>query len=58
MSITSLLSIEKTKKECLVLVRGVNCFGVILSSSSHITGCRLDRWEDLMVYMVRVIGNS
>ena len=33
-------------------------FGVIVRSSSHITECRLDRWEDLMVYMVRVIGNS
>ena len=58
MSIMSLMSIEKTRKECFVLVGGVNCFGVIVLSSSHITGCRLDRWEDLMGYMVRVIGNS
>ena len=58
MSIMSLLSIEKTRKECFVLVGGVNCFGVIVRSSSQITGCRLDRWEDLMEYMVRVIGNS
>ena len=58
MSIMSLLSIEKTKKEYFVLVGGVNCFGVIVLSSSHITGRRLDRWEDLMEYMVRVIGNS
>ena len=54
MSIMSLLSIEETRKECFVLVGGVNCFGVIVRSSSHITGCRLDRWEDLMEYMVRV----
>ena len=33
-------------------------FGVIVRLSSHITGCRLDRWEDLMEYMVRVTGNS
>ena len=43
MSIMSLLSIEKTKKEYFVLVGGVNCFGVIVLSSSHITGRRLDR---------------
>ena len=54
----NLLSIEKTRKECFVLVEGVNYFGVIVRSSSHITGCRLDRWEDLMEYMVRVFGNS
>ena len=58
MSIMSLLSIEKTRKECFVLVGGVNCFGVIVRLSSHITRCRLDRWEDLMEYMVWVIGNS
>ena len=58
MSVMSLLSIEKTRKECFVLLGGVNCFGVIKRSSSHITECRLDRWEDLMEYMVRVIGNS
>ena len=58
MSIMSLLSIEKTRKECFVLVRGVNCLGVIVRSSSHLTGCRLDRWEDLMEYMVLVIGIS
>ena len=55
MNIMSLLSIERTRKECFVLVGGVNCFGVIVRSSSHITGCRLDRWEDLVE---RVIGNS
>ena len=33
MSIMSLLSIEKTRKECFVLVRGVNCFGVIVISN-------------------------
>ena len=54
----SLLSIEKTREECFVLVRGVNCFGVIVLSFLHITVCRLDRWEDLIEYMVRVIGNS
>ena len=54
----SLLSIEKTRKKWFVLVEGVNCFGVIVRSSSHITGCRQDRWDDLMEYMVRVIGNS
>ena len=58
MSIMSLLSIEKTRKECFILVGRVNCFGVIVRLSSHITGCRLDRWEGLMEYMVRVIGNS
>ena len=58
MSIMSLLSIEKARKECFVLVRGVNCFGVIVRSSSHIAGCSLDRWEDLMEHMVLVIGNS
>ena len=57
MSIMRLLSIEKTRKECFVLVARLNCFGVIVRSSSHITGCRLDRWEDLIQYMVRVIGN-
>ena len=57
MSIMS-LSIEKTKKECFVLEGGVNCFGVNVRSSSSITGCRLDWWEDLMEYMVRVAGNS
>ena len=57
MSIMSLLSIEKTRKECFVLVGGVNCFGVIAGSSSHLTGCRLGRWKDLMEYMVRVTGN-
>ena len=57
MSIMSLLSIEKRRKECFVLVRGVNCFGVIVRSSSHITGCRLDRWEDLKDYILWVIGN-
>ena len=41
MSIMSLLSIEKTKKECFVCVGGVNCFGVIVLSSSHITEGRL-----------------
>ena len=58
MSIMSLLSIEKTRKECFFLVERVNCFGVIVRSSSHITGCRLDGWEDLMEYMVLVIGKS
>ena len=58
MSIMSLLSIEKTRKECFVLVGGVNCFGVMLRSSSHITECRLDRLEDLVEYIVRVTGNS
>ena len=33
MSIMSLLSIEKTREECFVLVGGVNCFGVIVPSS-------------------------
>ena len=54
----SLLSIEKTRKEFLVLEERLNYFCVIVRSSSHITGCRLDRWEDLMEYMVRLIGNS
>ena len=58
MSIMSLLSIEKTREECFVLVTEINCFGVIVRSSSHITGCRHDRWEDLMEYMMRVTGNS
>ena len=58
MSIMSLLSIEKTKKECFLMVERVHCFSSIVSSSSHITGCRLDRGEDLMEYMVRVTGNS
>ena len=58
MSIMSLLSIEKMIKECFVLVGRVNHFGVIVRSSSHITGCRLDTWEDLVEYMVRVIGSS
>ena len=52
-----ILSIEKTREECFVLVGRVNCFGVIVRSSSHITGCRLDRWEDLMKYTVQVTGN-
>ena len=58
MSIMSLLSIEKTTKERFVLVGKINFFGVIVRSSSHITGCRLDWLEDLTEYMVRVIGNS
>ena len=58
MSIMSLLSIEKTRNECFVLVARVNCFCVIVRLSSHITGCRLERWEDLMEYMVRATGNS
>ena len=33
MSIMSLLSIEKTRKECIVLVREVEYFGVIGRSS-------------------------
>ena len=56
MSIMSLLSIEETRKKCFVLVGGVNCFGAIVRSSSHITGSRLDRWEDLIEYRLRVIG--
>ena len=58
MSIMSLLSIEKTRKECFVLLGRVNCFGVVVRLSLYITGCRLDRWEGLMRYMVRVTGNS
>ena len=54
MSIMSLLSIEKTRKECFVLV-GVKCFGVIVRLYSHITGCRLDRWEDLMEYIFFIV---
>ena len=50
MSIMSLLIIGKTREKYFVLVGGVNCFGIM--------GCRLDRWEDLMEYMVRVTGNS
>ena len=42
----------------VVLVEGVNCFGVIVLSSSHIMGCRLDKWEDLMEYMVQVVGEE
>ena len=59
MSIMNLLSIEKTRKECFVLVGGVNCFGVIVRSSPHIIACTIgfDRWEHLMKYMVRVTGN-
>ena len=30
MSIIGLMRIEKTRKECFVLVGGVNCFGVIV----------------------------
>ena len=41
-----------------VLVGGLNCFGVIVRSSSHIMGCRLDKWEDLMEYMVQVVGEE
>ena len=58
MSIMNLLSIEKKRKKCLVLVGGVNCFGVIVRLSSHTMRCRLDRWEDLIEYMVRVTGNT
>ena len=54
MSIMSLMSIEKVRKEGFVLVREVKCF---VRSSPHITGFRFDRWKDLMEYMVRVIGN-
>ena len=56
MSIVSLLSIEKTRKERFSGKRS-KLFGVIARSSRHITGCRLDMWEDLMEYMVRVISN-
>ena len=54
----SLLSSEKTRKECFVSVERVNCFGVIVRSSSHITGCRIGRWKDLMENMGRLTGNS
>ena len=57
MNIMSLFSIEKTRIECFVLVLEVTFFGVIVRSSSHITGCRLDKWEDLIEYIVRVTGN-
>ena len=50
--------IKKTSEECFVLVGRVNCFGVTVRLPAHIMGCRLDRWEDLMEYMVRVTGNS
>ena len=56
MSITSLLSIEKTRKERFSGKRS-KLFGVIVRSSPHITGCRLGRWEDLMEYRVWVTGN-
>ena len=58
MSIMISLSIENTKKKCFVCVGGVNCSGVVVRLSPYITGCRLDRWEGLMEYMVWVIGNS
>ena len=45
MSIMSLLSIEKAREECFVLV-GVNRFGVIVRVFQHITVCALNRWED------------
>ena len=48
MSVMSLLRIEKTRKECFVLVGRVNCFGVIVRLSPHTMGGRLDWWEDLM----------
>ena len=34
------------------LGRRSKLFGVLVRSSPHIMGCRLDRWEDLMEYMV------
>ena len=46
MSVKSLLSIEKTRKECFVMLGGVSCFGVIVRSSLY------SRWKDLMEYMV------
>ena len=53
MSIMSLLSIEKTRKECFVLVGGVNCFGVIvrclrISRDVDLTGGRI-WWSRLLV---------
>ena len=57
MSVMTLFSIEKARNECFVLVGKENYFFVIVRSSSHITGCRLDRWEDMMEYMVQAIGN-
>ena len=48
MSIMSLLSIEKKREECFVLVGGVHNFGVIVRSSPHIMKYRFDWWEDLM----------
>ena len=56
MSIMSLIGIE-TREAFFVLVRGVNCFGVIVRLYPHIKGCRLDRWEDLMEYMVLFTDN-
>ena len=41
----------------LIEVYGVNCFSVNGRSSSCITGCRLEKWENPMEYMVRVTGN-
>ena len=40
------------------LGRKSKLFWFNMGSSWHITGCRLDRWEDLMEYMLRVTGNS
>ena len=54
MSIISLLSIEKTIKDFFIFVGGVNFYGSSVGSSPHITGCRLNRWKDLMEYMVWV----
>ena len=48
----------KTREECFVLVERVDCWSVIVCLSLNITGCRLERWEGLMEYMVRITGNS
>ena len=44
------------REKCLIFSE--DRFGVIVRSSPHITECRIDRWEDLIEYMMRVTGNS
>ena len=58
MSIMSLLIIEKTRKECFCLGKKSKLFWCSCAFVFVIMGCKLDRWEDLMEYMVLVTGKS
>ena len=53
----SLLSTEKTREKCFAMVKRECLFLYIFAFVSASHGSRLDRWENLMEYVVRVTGN-